>query len=426
MTQLLLHWGLTPDQAEHVSALAAILGVLFAAYLADRIVKRYLLRWVDRLTRKTRADWDDVLVRNGVFDRLAHLAPLIVIRAGADFGLPLPATLVANVISAGFMVVAALVALGLLDSLIEIYSTYPVSRKVPIAGYVQTVKGFAIFFAAVYVLARLMQADPWSFFKGLGALTAVLLLVFKDSILGLVASVQISANDLVRIGDWIEMEQHRADGDVIDVGLTVVKVRNWDKTIATIPTYALISDSFRNWRGMSESGGRRIKRAIYIDMTSVVFCDQEMLERYARIACLREYLHTRLAEVENWNREHGVAAEEAGVNGRRLTNLGTFRAYLQAYLRSHPLVRQDMTFLVRQLAPGANGLPIEIYVFCADQDWVRYEGVQADIMDHLLAILPYFDLRVFQSPSGADLRALGGRGTANRCAEEDPPNAPEE
>jgi miniconductance mechanosensitive channel len=408
MTQILKNWGLSPALAERGAVLTTVLAVVLAAYLADRIVKRYLLRLVDRVARKTESDWDDTLVRCGVFDRMAHLAPLLVIRAAADVWLPQQATLLDNATSAGFMIVATLVALALLDAVVEIYSTYPVSRKVPISGYVQTAKGLAVLFAAIYVLAHLMQADPWSFFKGLGALTAVLLLVFKDAILGLVASVQISANDLVRIGDWIEMKQHRADGDVIDVGLTVVKVRNWDKTIATIPTYALVSDSFRNWRGMSESGGRRIKRAIHIDMTSVVFCSEEMLARYGRIACLREYLGTRLDDVERWNREHGVAPAEAGVNGRRLTNLGTFRAYLQAHLRAHPEVRQDMTFLVRQLAPGEHGLPIEIYVFCADQEWSHYEGVQADIMDHILAILPEFDLRVFQAPSGADLRYLGG------------------
>ena len=243
------------------------------------------------------------------------------------------------------------------------------------------------------------------FFSGLGAFTAVLLLIFRDSILGLVAGIQLMSNQMVRIGDWIELPKHHADGDVIDVSLTTVKIRNRDKTISTVPTYALVSESFRNWRGMSESGGRRIKRAVHIDVTSIAFCDAAMLDRFKRIQFITEYVERKRAEVEQHNRESKVDTSVL-INGRHLTNIGTFRAYLVAYLRNHRQIRQDTTSLVRQLPVTEHGLPIEIYVFSADQVWANYEAIQADIFDHVLAVLPLFDLRAFQNPTGADVRAL--------------------
>jgi miniconductance mechanosensitive channel len=236
-------------------------------------------------------------------------------------------------------------------------------------------------------------------------MSAVLLLVFRDSILGFVSGVQISANNLVEIGDWIEMPKYDADGDVIDITLQSIKVQNWDKTITTIPIYALVSDSFRNWRGMSESGGRRIKRSISIDMRSVTFVNDEMLARYRRFSRIRDYVDDRQAEIDRYNVEHAIDLSDS-VSGRRMTNLGVFRAYVQAYLHSHPLVRQDMTLLVRQLPPTATGLPIEVYLFSADQAWANYESIQADIFDHLLAVIPEFDLRVYQQPAGSELEAI--------------------
>jgi len=238
----------------------------------------------------------------------------------------------------------------------------------------------------------------------------VLLLVFKDSILGLVASFQMSANNMVRIGDWIEMPKYGADGDVIDISLNTVKVQNWDKTISTIPTYALVADPVKNWRGMSESGGRRIKRAICIDMQTVTFCSDEMLDRFENFEHVATYLKERRGEIEAFNKEHRVDIAEV-INGRRITNLGTFRAYIVGYLRHHPLIHtEDMTFLVRQLAPTEHGLPIEIYVFSRDQVWANYESIQADIFDHIIAAVPEFDLAVFQSPTGRDFRGMGGAG----------------
>jgi miniconductance mechanosensitive channel len=236
--------------------------------------------------------------------------------------------------------------------------------------------------------------------------------VFKDSILGLVASFQVSANDMVRIGDWIEMPNYGADGDVIDISLNTVKVQNWDKTISTIPTYALVSDPVKNWRGMAESGGRRIQRAIHIDMHTVKFCTEEMLDRFEKFEHLSDYLAPRRREVADFNREHNVDTSQS-VNGRRLTNLGTFRAYVSGYLRHHPKIHRDLTFLVRQLQPNDKGIPIEIYVFSNDQEWANYEALQADIFDHIIAAVPAFDLAVFQSPTGRDVRALSGE--KSRC-----------
>ena len=243
------------------------------------------------------------------------------------------------------------------------------------------------------------------FLSGLGALTAVLLLVFKDTILGLVAGVQLSANKMVAVGDWIEMPKYGADGDVIEVALTTVKVQNWDKTVTTIPAYALISDSFKNWRGMQESGGRRIKRSVSIDVQTIVFCDEEMLGRFAKIKYIAEYIQKKKDELARFNQELKVD-DSSLVNGRRMTNVGTFRAYVVAYLKHHPKIHQEMTFLVRQLAPSENGLPIEVYVFSNDKVWANYEAIQADIFDHILAVVPEFDLRVFQVPTGNDFRRL--------------------
>jgi miniconductance mechanosensitive channel len=263
------------------------------------------------------------------------------------------------------------------------------------------------FTAAIIVLSILIGESPTVLLGGLGAMTAVLLLIFKDSILGFVAGIQLSTNNMVVIGDWIDMPKYGADGDVIDITLTTVKVQNWDKTITTIPTYALISDSFKNWRGMSESGGRRIKRSVYIDMTSVKFCTAETIERFRKIQYLSEYIENKTRELDEYNTARGVD-NAVLVNGRRMTNLGTFRAYISAYLRNHPKIHQNMTFLVRHLEPTPQGLPIQIYVFSNDQVWANYEAIQADIFDHILAVIPEFDLRVFQYPAGADLRRFTG------------------
>ncbi len=410
--------GLAPSLAGSAAQVVAVGIILAACWLAYYLARRFILAWVKLFASRTENHWDDILVARGVFDRLSHLAPGLVAYAllplvFSDAG---GAQAAIRRVALAYMVITGTLAVdALLSALVQIYESFAVARTHPINTYVQVVKIAVYLVAGIVVLATLLDRSPWGFLTGLGALTAVLILVFRDTILGFVASVQLIANDMVRRGDWIEVPKYGADGDVIDISVATVKVQNWDKTISMIPTYALISESFKNWRGMSESGGRRIKRAIYIDMLSVRFCDDAMLDRFERIAVLADYVRERRKEIEGYNREQGLDPGEV-VNGRRMTNLGTFRAYVVAYLRRHAKIRQNMTFLVRQLAPGPTGLPIEIYAFSADQAWANYESIQADIFDHLLAVVPEFGLNVFQNPSSADLRhalaALPAEGSA--------------
>jgi len=386
-----------------------LIALLAAALLADWITRRVLLRVATRLVQASATQWDDALLARGVLDRLAHVLPALVIYAGIvlipgiDDGLE---TVVRNVAAAYIVLTFAHAISALLNGFNDLYITRdPVRAQArPIKGYLQVVKIVLFIAAAILIVAVLIERSPLLLFSGLGAMTAVLMLVFKDTILSLVASVQLSSNDMVRVGDWIEMPQLGADGDVIDIALHTVKVQNWDKTITTIPTYRLINESFRNWRGMSDAGGRRIMRALLLDQGSVRFLSDEEREDLRRIALIDGYLEKKRDEIEAWNKR--LLAEGKGpVNSRRVTNIGTFRAYVEAYLRAHPLIHQQMTLLVRQLAPGAEGLPLQIYCFTTSTQWAVYESIQSDIFDHLLAILPRFGLRVFQSPSGADVSA---------------------
>ena len=305
-----------------------------------------------------------------------------------------------------YMIVVALLALdAVLNAALEIYNDFPVSRVIPLKGFVQVAKLILYILAAIVVVSTLLRKSPVYLLSGMGVLASVLILVFKDAILGFVAGVQLSANRMLARGDWIEMPKYGADGDVLEVALTTVKVQNWDKTITTIPTYALITDSFRNWRGMSESGGRRIKRSIYVDLNTIKRCTPEILERFKRVKYIADYVEEKSQELARWNQERGIDMSDVA-NARHLTNVGTFRAYIQSYLENHPEINGDMTLLVRHLEALAEGLPIQIYCFCRDQAWANYERIQADIFDHILAIAPEFDLRIFQKPTGSDFRAL--------------------
>ncbi len=382
--------------------------VLVLAFLANLIAKRLIVRGLERLVKRSKIKWDDAIVRRGVFKRLSHLAPAIVIHLFAPVALYGLARTVEFVQGAAviYMIFAALLVLdAVLTVFVDIWHTLEIGQRVPIKAFMGAIRVLIFFLGAIFILAVLLDKNVSGLLAGLGALTAVLLFVFKDTILGLVAGVQIATNNMVRLGDWVEMPKYGADGDVIDISLTTVKIQNWDKTISTIPTHAFIADSFKNWRGMSESGGRRIKRSINLDMTSVKTCDAEMLGRFAKVQHIAEHIERKRREVAEHNAALSVSDDDL-VNGRHLTNIGTFRAYVEAYLRSHPSINHSMTFLVRQLAPTERGLPIEIYVFSSDQRWAHYEAIQADIFDHLLAVIPMFDLRVFQAPTGADMRGL--------------------
>ncbi|HUF46423.1 MAG TPA: mechanosensitive ion channel domain-containing protein [Vicinamibacterales bacterium] len=404
----LIERGVGEAWAAEVAMAIEATGVVLLAVLANVIAKRVVVQALQHWTARTTLTWDDRLVARRVFHRLSHLAPALVIYHFAPAVLGEHTRWITAVQQGAliYMLAAgAWVVSSLLDSAEDILGATRVGRDLPLKAFVQVGKIVLFFVLAIAVLSLVLGKSPVLLFSGLGAMTAVLMLVFKDAILGFVGGIQLSANQMVAPGDWIEMPKYGADGDVIEVALTTVKVQNWDKTITTIPTYALISESFKNWRGMSESGGRRIKRAINLDMTSVRFCDDEMLERFSHIQHVSAYLERKRQEITDWNRAHDVDPSSP-VNGRRLTNLGTFRAYVAAYLRHHPLVHGDMTFLVRHLEPTAHGLPIEIYVFSRDQRWAEYENLQADIFDHILAIVPEFDLRVHQAPSGSDVREL--------------------
>ena len=398
--------GLGLDEA--VATLIVVALVALVGVVAHAIASRVLLRLVRAAARRTKTTWDDTLVEVRLFSRLSHLVPALIFYLSAPVVLEEYAT-VAGIAMAAASVYLALVGLTVVDALLNggerIYQSFALSRRFEIRTIVQIIRVIVYFIGGVTVLAVLLGKSPVVFFSGLGAFTAVLLLIFKDTILGFVAGIQLATNNMVRKGDWIEIPGHNADGAVLDVSLTTVKVQNWDNTITTIPTYALVAEPFKNWRGMEESDGRRIKRAVHLDVTSIKFCDEEMIERFKKIQSIRDYFERKLEEVAAHNRE-SEADGSLLVNGRHLTNVGTFRAYLEHYLRGHPMIHRDLTFLVRQLAPTELGLPIEIYVFSTDKAWANYEAIQADIFDHILAVLPLFDLRPFQAPTGSDLRAL--------------------
>lgn len=381
-------------------------GVIILALIANFIAKRVLLRLLGAIIKRTKSKWDDAILARGVLHRAAHLAPALVFYWFAD-AFPNIAGIIHKLAALYMIVVGGMVINAFLNAVVDIYRMMEISRNRPIKGFVQLIQILVMVLLAILALSIATNQSPLVLLSGLGALTAVLMLVFKDSILGLVASFQISTNNMVRLGDWIEMPQYGADGDVIDVSLHTIKVQNWNKTISSIPTYALISDTFKNWRGMQESGGRRIKRAINLDMNSIRSCSNKMIERFAKFQYISDYITSKKEELAKYNQDHNIDSSYL-VNGRHMTNVGTFRAYIEAYLKNNPKIHLDMTFLVRQLPPGEHGLPIEIYVFSNDQRWAPFEAIQADIFDHVLAVLPMFDLRVFQSPSGRDFRKLTG------------------
>ena len=385
----------------------SFIGLIILAYAAYFIANRIILRMVEHFVFRSGSEWDDTLVRRGVFRRLSHFAPAIVIYVMASVVFQNDTViLVVHRIAQIYMLLVALLTIdAFLSSVVDIYRNYFVSQKMPIKSIIQVVKIVVFTLIGIVMLSIIIGRSPAFFIGGVGAMTAVLMLIFKDPILGFAAGIQLSANNMVRIGDWIEMPKFGADGDVIDISLTTVKVQNWDKTISTIPTFALVSEGVKNWRGMSESGGRRIKRAINIDMSSVKFCTEEMLNKFRNFQYITEYIEFKRKELSEYNQNKKIDDTEL-VNGRRLTNIGTFRAYLSSYLRDHPKINKNLTFLIRQLDPGPNGMPIEVYVFSNDQVWANYEAIQADIFDHILAVIPEFELRVFQNPTGADFKSI--------------------
>lgn len=392
-----------------------LLGNVFANILtwiiiiALALLSRYLFQWIlirplEQIISRAFPKWTKSLKKRGVLRRLALLIPGIIVYAFAPVFPDIQGII--QRLSSAFMILVGAIALdAILDTITDSFQEKDIARDRPIKSYATVVKLIMYVVVAILVIANLADTSPWGILSGIGAMTAVLLVIFHDTLLGLVASVQITKNELVAVGDWIEVPKYQADGDVIDITLTTVRIQNWDRTITTVPSYALISSSFKNWKGMFDSGGRRIKRSIFLDMTSIRFVDDELYSRLSKIQLIQPYLLMKKKEIADYNREHEVD-ETVDINGRRMTNLGTFRAYVTAYLKQHPGIHKGLIMMVRQLQPTETGIPLEIYAFTRDTAWVNYEGIQSDIFDHMLAVLAHFDLRVVQMPTGNDLKSL--------------------
>lgn len=369
------------------------------AFLANLIAKKIILHYVHKLAAKTATRADDIFVKNKVFHSLAHIAPGTVVYLMANI-MDTSTEMIQKLAMTYIILVVTMAIFRSFDSIVEYTRIKSPAKGGPLKGILQVAKIVVIVFTVLLVIINFMgNSTAWAIFSSIGGLSAILLLVFKDSILGLVAGVQLSADGLLKLGDWLEMPKYNADGEVVDISLTKITVRNWDKTYTTIPAYKFLEDSFKNWQGMTEAGGRRIKRCLYLDMNTIGFLSEEQIGLLNQVNVLKPYINERMEDIESFNRD---AEGEHIANLRKMTNIGTFRKYVEMYLKAHPGIHDSYTLLVRQLAPGDNGLPLELYCFTNDTAWGTYESIQADIFDHLLAILPEFGLRVYQKPTGGD------------------------
>lgn len=402
--------GVETDLANKMDNFIVLLLIIGVSLLATVICRHIILRAVAKLVKQTKASWDDIIFDHKVMVHLSRMVSPILIYIFIPIAFPEHAdSELLDLMRRICLIYVVAVFLRFISVfLVAVYQVYNEKEQFkdkPLKGLLQTAQVIIFFIGAIIIVSILINQSPMVLLTGLGASAAILMLVFKDSIMGFVSGVQLSANNMLKVGDWISMPKYNADGTVIEVSLNTVKIRNWDNTITTIPPYLLVSDSFQNWEGMRASGGRRVKRSINIDMTSVCFCTQEMLDKYRKIHLLKDYVEQTEEVVTAHNKERNID-NSVLVNGRRQTNLGVFRAYLTAYLNSLPTVNHELTCMVRQLQPLETGIPLELYFFSANKDWVPYEGIQADVFDHVLAVIPEFGLRVFQNPSGADFRQL--------------------
>lgn len=409
-TDALLRWlGANSAVESGLDRWVAFLLVVITAFVFDFLCRRLVVRGVRRLVLRTDVTWDDEIFSPAVLNHVCHIlcAVLLVIVLPVIFNdMPETRTVVMRIMQMFIVVAVFRFVNALLYAGFRIASTRPAWQNKPIKGLRQTAQGIALLISMILIVSILFNRSPAIVLTGLGASAAIVMLIFRDSILGFVSGIQLSANDMLQVGDWISVPKYGADGTVEEVSLTTVKIRNWDNTVTTLPPYLLTSDSFQNWRAMQLSGGRRVKRAINIDMTSVRFCTPEMLDHYRTIDLLREYIDQTEHRVETYNASHGIAPTERRINGLHQTNLGVFRAYLERYLRREVPINENMTLMVRQLQPTETGLPMELYFFTNTVNWIAYEGIQSDVFDHVLAVIPEFGLRVFQNPSGSDVAAL--------------------
>jgi miniconductance mechanosensitive channel len=400
---ILLSNGITLGTAKILANFILLVFVIMTSVAVRFILSKVLLKDVSIYVKKTKLTWDDILLNRKVFKRLFSLIPPLI------FYIFIPSfstefrTLIEKIVTSYVEIIIVLIVSALLSSANDIYNTFKMAKSKPIKGLVQVLQILVYLLGLIIIISHIIDKSPIIIISGVGALTAVLLIVFKDSLLGLVSGIQLSTNDMIRIGDWIEMPKYDANGEVVDISLNTIKVENFDKTITNIPSYTLISDSFKNWRNMQESGGRRIKRSIFIDASSIEFCDEQMIEKFKNTRYLNKYIIDKQKEIEEYNKNKNIDPTRT-INVRRLTNIGTFREYIQLYLNNHPNIHENMIQMVRQLEPGIYGVPLEIYAFTNDTDWLNYEKIQGDIFDHVLSIAPEFNLRIFQNPSGYDMR----------------------
>jgi miniconductance mechanosensitive channel len=403
----LIHIGLHGEAVRLTAGLSDFIIMLIIGCLLYYIAKLIITRVIRRIAKRTKSKWDDIMLEKKVFNRMAFLLPGILIYQSIPSTLdefaPQVVNLALKLTNIYIVFVFLLVINSFFNALYAVYQDTDYAKYHPIKGFIQVGKMIVFTIGALLILSYFFNQSPLVMLTGLGAFSAVLLLIFKDPILGFVGGIQLSANDMVRQGDWISMPKYGADGNVLEISLTTVKVKNWDNTITTLPTYSLVSESFQNYRGMQDSGARRMKRSINIDMASVKFCTPEMLDKFRKIDILKDYIDSKQLELEEYNTENHID-DSVLVNGRRQTNIGVFRVYLKAYLIHHPQVHKGFDLLVRQLQSTATGIPIEVYAFTTQTQWESYENIQSDIFDHIMAIIPEFELFVFQSPSGNDLR----------------------
>ena len=395
-------FGLHPTVALYLKLITLIAVLFIVSMIAYFLTKFFVVSLVNKFILKTKAAWDDILVEKKVFEKIAYLVPAFIIVLAAPYIFGDFPSLIKYVILLSNIFIIIVIFRSLLNLLTVfgiILSGAKALKDKPITTYIQVLKIVVYFVGLILVLSLILGKSPFYFLGAMGAMTAILLLIFKDTILGFVASVQMSVYDMVRVGDWISMPKFDADGDVLSINLNTVKVQNWDKTITTIPTYAFITDSFKNWRGMSNSGGRRIKRAIYLKVSSFKFCDEKMLEKFGNYKMIKSYINEQTAAVNKYNTELS-ANEEIPATIRRLSNVGVFRIYAEKYITANPNINKDMMIMVRQLEATSKGLPLEIYCFSSEKDWLKYENIISDIFDHLLTITSEFELEVFEEFTG--------------------------
>lgn len=406
--EYLIESGISTASASYLNMLILLLLLFVVSFVIDFAVRKILVDFFTRFSVKSKTNFDDLLVKNKVPRNIAHVFPLL---AALEL-IPFVFThfqYFENIAQKGLKSFAVLLILWIvrsfLNTLKDYFKTVPSLKDKPVDSYIQVIMIFSWILGLLSVFAIISGIEFIKFITTIGAASAVILLVFKDTILGFVASIQVSINDMVRIGDWITFEKYGADGDVIEINLSTVKVQNFDKTITTIPTYALISDSFKNWRGMEDAEGRRIKRALNIKIDSIQYLDAKKVTRLKKISSITSYLETRQADIDAYNATHNID-KELLLNGRNLTNIGVFRKYVETYIENHSGTNKEMMIMVRQLAPSPQGIPLEIYTFSSDKRWKNYEYIMADIFDHIIAAAPYFDLEIFEYPNNSNFIEL--------------------